>query len=69
MYTSLIVKSVILFHVTRWGFSGSIPLKFERRLRRHEQRFGKITTTTVLDKDEICLGVFFCFDQGYNDNV
>ena len=33
-------------------FSGSIPPKFEHNLRRHKQRFGKIATTVVLDKDE-----------------
>ena len=49
------------FKVTGWGFSWSIPTKFEHRLRRHTQRFGKITTTAVLDKDEICF-VSFCFD-------
>ena len=37
----------------RWlSFSGSIPLKFEHKLRRHKQRFGKIDTTVVLDEDE-----------------
>ena len=54
--------------VTGWGFSCSIPTKFEHRLRRHKQRLGKITTTTVLDKDEVRF-VSFCFDQGDNDNV
>ena len=38
--------------VARYSFSGSIPPKFERKLRRHKQRFGKINTTVVLDKDE-----------------
>ena len=38
--------------VARYSFSWSIPPKFERKLRRHEQRFGKIDTTLVLDKDE-----------------
>ena len=38
--------------VPRYSFSRSIPLKFERKLRRHKQRFGKIDTTVVLDKDE-----------------
>ena len=75
MYTDLIVKSVLLFHVTKWGFSGSkLPnCKFEHRVRRREQKFGKIATTTVLNKDEICFVLFcfdeICFDQGYNDNV
>ena len=36
----------------RYSFSGSIPPKFEHKLRRHKQRFGKIATTIVLDKDE-----------------
>ena len=47
--------------------------KFEHRVRRREQKFGKIATTTVLNKDEICFVLFcfdeICFDQGYNDNV
>ena len=38
--------------VGRYSFSRSIPPKFERKLRRHKQRFGKIDTTVVLDKDE-----------------
>ena len=41
--------------VDRLSFSGSIPPKFERKLRRHKQRFGKINTTVVLDKDETLL--------------
>ena len=47
--------------------------KFEHRVRRREQKFGKIATTTVLNKDEICFALFcfdeICFDQGYNENV
>ena len=38
--------------VGRYSFSRSIPPKFERKLRRHKQRLGKIDTTVVLDKDE-----------------
>ena len=38
--------------VARYSFSRSIPPKFERKLRRHKQGFGKIDTTVVLDKDE-----------------
>ena len=38
--------------VPRYSFSGSIPAKFEHKLRRHKQTFGKIATTVVLDKDE-----------------
>ena len=35
-----------------YSFPGPIPPKFEHKLRRHKQRFGKIATTVVLDKDE-----------------
>ena len=38
--------------VARYSFSGPIPPKFEHKLRRHKQIFGKIVTTVVLDKDE-----------------
>ena len=38
--------------VARYSFSGSIPAKFEHKLRRHKQTFGKIATTVVSDKDE-----------------
>ena len=38
--------------VPRYSFSGSIPAKFEHKLRRHKQTFGKIATTVVLEKDE-----------------
>ena len=40
--------------VARYGFSGSIPVKFflKHRLRHHKETFGKIATTVVLDKDE-----------------
>ena len=38
--------------VARYSFSGSIPAKFEHKLRRQKQSFGKIATTVVLDKDE-----------------
>ena len=38
--------------VARYSFSRSIPHKFERKLRRHKQRFGKINTTAVLGKEE-----------------
>ena len=41
-----------LFKVARYSFSRSIPPKFERKLRRHKQEFGKIDTTVVLDKEE-----------------
>ena len=38
--------------VARNSILWSIPPKFEHKLRRHKQRFGKIATTIVLDKDE-----------------
>ena len=38
--------------VARYSFSRSIPPKFERKLRRHKQGFGKIDTIVVLDKEE-----------------
>ena len=41
-----------IFKVARYSFSGSIPPKFEHKLRRHKQSFGKIAMTVVLDKDE-----------------
>ena len=41
-----------LFKVARYSFSGPIPPKFEHKLRRHKQSFGKIAITVVLDKDE-----------------
>ena len=41
-----------VFKVARYSFSRSIPPKFERKLRRHKQGFGKIDTTVVLDKEE-----------------
>ena len=40
------------FKVARYSFSGSIPPKFKRKIRRHKQSFGKTATTVVLDKDE-----------------
>ena len=41
--------------VARSRFSRLIPPTFERKLRRHKQRFGKIDTTVVLDKEETLL--------------
>ena len=38
--------------VARYSFSESIPPKFERKLPRHKQSFGKIATIVVLDEDE-----------------
>ena len=43
--------------VARYSFSRSIPPKFERKLRRHKQRFGKIDITVVLDKDNGVAGL------------
>ena len=37
--------------MARYSFSGSIPPKFEHKLRRHKESFGKIAITVVLDKD------------------
>ena len=37
--------------VVRYSFSGSIPSKFEHKLRRQKQGFGKVVTTVVIDKD------------------
>ena len=34
------------------SLSGSIPPKLEHKLRHHKQRFGKIATTVVSEKDE-----------------
>ena len=38
--------------MARYSFSGPVPPKLERKLRRHKQSFGKIATTVVLDQDE-----------------
>ena len=43
--------------VAQWGFSGLAPPKFGHNPHCHQQRFGKITTTAVLDKDEHCVVV------------
>jgi len=45
-------SSDLSLKVARYSFSGSIPPKFEHKLRRHRQSFRKIATTVVLDKDE-----------------
>ena len=41
-----------IIKVARYSFARPIPPKFEHKLRRHKQSFGKIATTVVLDKDE-----------------
>ena len=46
------LQAKFIVQVARYSFSGSIPLKFEHKLRRQKQNFGKIATTVVLDKDE-----------------
>ena len=40
------------FKVARYSFSGPMAAKFEHKLRRHKQIFGKIATTVALDEDE-----------------
>ena len=47
-----LVQNEQIVKVARYSFSGSIPPKFEHKVRRHKQSFGKIATTVVLDKDE-----------------
>ena len=44
------VNSVL--KVARYSFSGSIPPKCEHKINHHKQRFGKIATTVVSDRDE-----------------
>jgi len=51
-FTKIDVLHLWEFKVARYSFSGSIPPKFEHKLRRHKQSFGKIATTVVLDEDE-----------------
>ena len=41
-----------MLKVARYSVSGSIPPKFEDKLRRQKQSFGKIATAVVLDEDE-----------------
>ena len=45
-------RTGIYMKMAPYSFSGSIPAKFEHKLRRHKQTFGKVATTGVLDKDE-----------------
>ena len=47
--------SFTVLKVARYSFSGSIPPKFEHKLRRDKQSFGKIATTVVLDKDKFVM--------------
>ena len=46
------LSQTLVFKVARYSFSGSIPAKFEHKLRRQKQSCGKIAATVVLDKDE-----------------
>ena len=48
----LLAKQQLNVKVAQYSFSRSIPPKFEHKLRRHKQGFGKIDTTVVLNKDE-----------------
>ena len=45
-------NKILKIKVARYSFLEWIPPTFEGKLRRHKQRFGKIDTTVVLDKDE-----------------
>ena len=51
----LFISAMSHVKMARYSFLEWIPPKFERKLRRHKQRFGKINTTVVLDKDETLL--------------
>ena len=51
-YTMQQHRSYWYMKVARYSFSGSIPTKFEHKLRRHKRTFGNIATTVVLDKEE-----------------
>ena len=48
----LLFSAKVNIKVARYSFSRPIPPKFEHKLRRHKQSFGKIAPTVVLDKDE-----------------
>ena len=50
--SSKICASLGIFKVAWYSFSGSISPKFEHKVRLHKQRFEKIATTVVLEKDE-----------------
>ena len=60
-YRKVKVENTILtflpLKVARDSFSRPIPPKFEDKLRRYKQSFGKIATTVVLDKDEGFKGI------------
>ena len=69
-YACAYVDSVFTSHikVARYSFSGSIPPKFEHKLRRHKQRYGKIATTVVLEKDKNLLWSGLQGDQSCHSN-
>ena len=52
-YYLLLLPLFIGLKVALYSFSGSIPPKFEHKLRRHKQRFGKIAATVASD-DQGC---------------
>ena len=51
-YYLLLLPLFIGLKVALYSFSGSIPPKFEHKLRRHKQRFEKIAATVASDEDE-----------------
>ena len=44
-------EKIVDIKVARYSFSGLILPKFEHKLRRHAQSFGKIANTVVLEED------------------
>lgn len=48
--------------VAQYSFSGSTPSKFKHKLCCYKQRFQKIATTVVVDKEEI----YFCISNHQN---
>ena len=54
--------------MARYSFSGSIRPKFEHKLPRHKQRFGKIAATVVSDKNENLLSLGFQRHRGCHSN-
>ena len=51
-YYLLFLPLFIGLKVALYSFSGSIPPKFEHKLCRHKQRFGKIAAKVASDEDE-----------------
>ena len=54
--------------VARYRFLGSIPPKFEHKLRHQKQIFAKICTTVVLDKDENLLWSGLQWHRSFRSN-